>query len=84
MSCEKQLRTLDLSGLEKRRLRGHLFAVYSFLGRCSGEGGADLSSLGCDDRMCENVKTLELASSGTGILDRWAMPQCLRDIWQMP
>jgi len=37
--------TLGFSGLEKRRQRGNLIALYNFLRRESGEGGADLFSL---------------------------------------
>lgn len=48
--CEKQLRTSGLSGLEKRRLRGHHFAFYIFLRRGSGEGSAELFSLEFSDR----------------------------------
>ena len=50
MSYEEQLRTLGLSSLERRRLSGDLIALYSFLRRGSGEGGADLFSLGSSDR----------------------------------
>jgi len=41
----KQLRSLGLFRLAKRRLRGDLIAVYSFLKRGSRGGGADLFSL---------------------------------------
>ena len=50
MTYEEQLRTLGLSSLEKRRPRGYLLALCSFLRRGRGEGGADLFSLGSRDR----------------------------------
>lgn len=45
MSCEKWLRTLGLSVLEKRALRGNLIALCCFLRRGRGGGDADLSFL---------------------------------------
>lgn len=58
MSCEEQLRTLGLSPLEKRRMRSSLIALYSFLRRGPGEGGADLLSLESSNQMPENGSKL--------------------------
>lgn len=52
MSYEEQIRTLDLSSLEERRLRDYLIALCSFLRRWRGEGDAENFSLVSSDRMC--------------------------------
>lgn len=58
MSCEERLRTLGLSTLEKRRLRGDLIALPKDPRRGNGEGGADLFLLGSIDRTCGNGSEL--------------------------
>jgi len=59
MACEEQLRTLGLSSVEQRRLRGNLIALCSLLGLGgSGEGGAELFSLGSSDGMRGNGSKL--------------------------
>jgi len=90
-TCEEQLRTLGLSGLEERRLRGNLFALHSFLRRGRGEGGAELFSLVPSDMRCKNGSKLCQGGSdwtrrsipllrwwsntGIGFLERSLMPQ---------
>ncbi|KAK4805906.1 hypothetical protein QYF61_021470 [Mycteria americana] len=44
VSCEEQLRIPGLVSLDRRRLRGHLIAVYNFLVMGNAEGGAALFS----------------------------------------
>ena len=58
MSCEELLRTLGLSSLEKRKLRGNLIVLCSVLRRGHGEGGADLFHSVSRDRTCGNGSKL--------------------------
>jgi len=67
MSCKEQLRTLVLSSLERRRLRADLIALYSFLRRGRGDGGAELFSLVSSDRMLGNGSKLHQGRFKLGI-----------------
>jgi len=58
MSYGEQLRALGLSSLEKRKLRGDLIALYSFLRSGGGEGGVESLSLGSSDRTHWNCSKL--------------------------
>ena len=58
MSYKEQLRTLRLSSLGKRRLKGNLIALYSFLRWGRREGGSDLFSLVSSDRTRGNRSKL--------------------------
>ena len=57
-SYEELLRTLGLSILNKRRLRGNLIILYSLLRRGSGERCAELFSLASRDRIHGNGSKL--------------------------
>ena len=58
VSYQYWVRTLGLYSLRKRRLRGDVIALYSFLGRTSRDRGADLFFLVCSDRIRQNGSKL--------------------------
>lgn len=87
---EKQLRDLDLSSLEKRRLRNNLIALENFLRNAGGEGGVELLSLASRDWTCGigsklyqerfrldsgSISLLRGYQISGGFLERWPMPQ---------
>lgn len=93
LTHECPMRTLGLSGLEKRKTRGDLVALRSSLRRRSAEGGAGLCSLvthvrtgGNGTELCQGSSDWALgrnsvpwgwANTGTSFLVRWLEPPCL-------
>ena len=89
MSCEEQLRVLNLFGLEKRSLRGDLITFGSFLRRGSGEGGAEFFSLGSSEGHMGMVQSctrrgLDLALGNISLLRRWSNTSLFPEKWLMP
>jgi len=89
MSYEEQLKTLSLSSMERKKLRGDGIALSGFLRRGSGKGGAELwdpvtgrvgmaqSYVRGDLDWTEGSISLPTGRSntGTGFLESWLMPR---------
>jgi len=88
------LRSLGLFSLVKRRLKGHLIAVYNFLKGVNGRRGADLLSLLTNDRTRRNGTQLSQGKfrsavrkrfvAETGSLGKWSRRQACqhaKSIW---
>lgn len=81
-TCDEQLRSLGLIRLKKRRLRGDLYTVYTFLKAGSRGRGTDLLSLMINERAqgngvkfhqrkvlcCESGQSLEQGPPRRGIM----------------
>ena len=66
--------------LEKRRLRGDLIVVYSFLTRVEGGAGSDLFSLVTNDRTRGNGRKMSQGRFKLGIRKRF-FPQRVVEHW---
>ncbi|KAF4795893.1 hypothetical protein TURU_088530 [Turdus rufiventris] len=66
-SCEEQLRELGVFTLEKRRLQGHLIALYNYLKGGCRQVGVNLSSQARNNRMRGNGLQLHWGRFGLAI-----------------
>lgn len=85
MSCEESLGILGLSSLERRRMRSDFIALL----RRNGKGNAELSSLGCRDRIYGNgskhMERFMLDIRKHFFTERVVSPELVRELdWILP
>ena len=84
MSYEDCLRTLGLSSLEKRTLRGNLIDLCTFLRRGRGDAGVELFSLGSSDRTCGNGSKLHQGSFRLGMRKHFLTERVVKHWHRLP